>query len=297
MPNLGQLLHLGRALCQTSSSGRGSMVTFTLTSYVISAYLLAFAIRLLMLRANLHEGVQGLQRWACIPLALLATGLHAFSWLEASDFGANLNFSLLHAMSLVMLITNLLVIITATLRPVEQLGIVTFPLTAIVLLMGEAFPEPLRPLHHSSPGMTVHVLSSLIAFSFLGIASVQGLLLLLQDACLRRRYLKAWILKSLPSLESMESLMFSLIGSGLLFLTISLASGFAYLENMFAQHLVHKTVLALIAWLVFGTLLLGRARFGWRGIVAIRWTLAGFATLLLAYLGSKLVIELILKRA
>lgn len=273
------------------------MVTFTLTSYVISAYLLAFAIRLLMLRANLHEGVQGLQRWACIPLALLATGLHAFSWLEASDFGANLNFSLLHAMSLVMLITNLLVIITATLRPVEQLGIVTFPLTAIVLLMGEAFPEPLRPLHHSSPGMTVHVLSSLIAFSFLGIASVQGLLLLLQDACLRRRYLKAWILKSLPSLESMESLMFSLIGSGLLFLTISLASGFAYLENMFAQHLVHKTVLALIAWLVFGTLLLGRARFGWRGIVAIRWTLAGFATLLLAYLGSKLVIELILKRA
>lgn len=90
--------------------------------------------------------------------------------------------------------------------------------------------------------------------------------------------------------------MFSLIGSGLLFLTLSLASGFVFLENMFAQHLAHKTVLALIAWLVFSTLLLGRIRFGWRGIVAIRWTLAGFATLLLAYLGSKLVIELILKR-
>jgi ABC-type uncharacterized transport system permease subunit len=255
----------------------------SLTNYVIAAYLFAFAVRLMSLRANRSDGVQGIPRWACAPLALMATGLHGFAWFQASDFGANLNFSLLHAMSLVMLITNLLII--------------TFPLTAIILLLGEAFPEPLRPLHHSSPGMTIHVLSSLIAFSFLGIASIQGILLLIQDACLRRRYLKAWILRSLPSLESMESLMFSLIGSGLLFLTLSLASGFVFLENMFAQHLVHKTVLALIAWLVFGTLVFGRVRFGWRGIVAIRWTLAGFAALFLAYLGSKLVIEMILKRA
>lgn len=272
------------------------MDTVSITNYVIWAYLFAFAFRLASLRVHPHDGVQGLQRWGCLPLALLATGLHGFAWLSASDFGANLNFSLLHAMSLVMLITNLLIIITAALRPVEQLGIVTFPLTAIILVLGEAFPEPLRSLHHSSPGMTIHVLSSLVAFSFLGIASIQGILLLIQDACLRRRYFNAWILKSLPSLESMESLMFSLIGSGLLFLTLSLASGFVFLENMFAQHLAHKTVLALIAWLVFSTLLLGRIRFGWRGIVAIRWTLAGFATLLLAYLGSKLVIELILKR-
>ena len=269
----------------------------SLTNYVIGAYLIAFAVRLTSLRADPRNGVQDLQSWTCIPLALIATGLHGFSWFQASDFGVNLNFSLLHAMSLVMLITNLLIIITATLRPVEQLGIVTFPVTAVILLLTEAFPEPLRPLHHFSAGMTVHVLSSLIAFSFLGIASIQGVLLLIQDACLRRRYLKAWILRSLPSLESMESLMFSLIGSGLLFLTVSLGSGFVFLENMFAQHLVHKTVLAIIAWLVFSTLLFGRARFGWRGIVAIRWTLAGFATLLLAYLGSKLVIELILKRA
>mgnify|MGYP006274202559 FL=1 len=273
------------------------MDTVSLTNYVIGAYLLAFAVRLTAIRAHLNTGVQGLQHWACVPFALLATGLHGFSWLEASDFGTNLNFSLLHAMSLVMLITNLLIIITAALRPVEQLGIVTFPVTAVILLLAEKFPEPLRPLHHTSPGMTIHVLSSLIAFSFLGIASIQGILLILQDACLRRRYLKAWILRSLPSLESMESLMFSLIGSGLLFLTVSLGSGFLFLENMFAQHLAHKTILALIAWLVFGTLLLGRARFGWRGIIAIRWTLAGFATLLLAYFGSKLVIELILKRA
>lgn len=273
------------------------MDTVSLSKIAIGSYILAFALRLISLRGDRRDGVQSLTRWFCVPLALLAIGLHGIYWLQANDYGANLNFSLLHAMSLVMLITNILVIITSTLRPVEQLSIVTFPLTALIMLMGQEFPEPIRPLHYSSAGMSIHILSSLIAFSFLGIASIQGVLLLLQDACLRRRYLKAWILRSLPSLESMESLMFSLIGSGLLLLTVSLASGFVFLENMFAQHLVHKTVLALIAWLVFGVLLFGRARYGWRGIVAIRWTLAGFAALLLAYLGSKLVIELILKRA
>jgi ABC-type uncharacterized transport system permease subunit len=95
----------------------------------------------------------------------------------------------------------------------------------------------------------------------------------------------------------MESLMFRLIGMGFIFLSASLASGFLFLENMFAQHLAHKTILTLLAWVIFGILMLGRMRFGWRGIVAIRWTLIGFLALLLGYFGSKFVIELILKRS
>ncbi|OOZ35821.1 cytochrome c biogenesis protein CcsA, partial [Solemya elarraichensis gill symbiont] len=70
--------------------------------------------------------------------------------------------------------------------------------------------------------------------------------------------------------------------------------GFIFLEDMFAQHLVHKTLLSLIAWCVFAILLHGRFKFGWRGRKALKWTLAGFAFLLLAYFGSKAVIELIL---
>ena len=69
-----------------------------------------------------------------------------------------------------------------------------------------------------------------------------------------------------------------------------------YLRDMFAQHLVHKTVLSIAAWLVFGILLIGRWRFGWRGRTAIRWTMSGFVTLLLAYLGSKWVLEVLLGR-
>jgi ABC-type uncharacterized transport system permease subunit len=94
----------------------------------------------------------------------------------------------------------------------------------------------------------------------------------------------------------METLLFQMIGTGLFFLTASLLSGFIFIEDLFAQHLLHKTVLAIIAWIIFTALLLGRLRFGWRGKTAIQWTLVGFVLLLLAYFGSKLVLELILKR-
>jgi ABC-type uncharacterized transport system permease subunit len=111
---------------------------------------------------------------------------------------------------------------------------------------------------------------------------------------LHRRHPGGFI-RSLPPLQTMESLLFEMIGAGFLLLTVALISGFAFLEDMFEQRLVHKTVLSIIAWFVFGTLLWGRFRFGWRGQTAITWTLSGFVILMLAYFGSKAVIELILR--
>ncbi len=87
-----------------------------------------------------------------------------------------------------------------------------------------------------------------------------------------------------------------MIATGLLFLTLSLVSGFVFIEDLFAQHLVHKTVLAIVAWVTFSSLLVGKIKYGWRGQTAVKWTLAGFILLLLAYFGSKLVLELILHR-
>jgi ABC-type uncharacterized transport system permease subunit len=94
----------------------------------------------------------------------------------------------------------------------------------------------------------------------------------------------------------MEALLFELIAVGFFLLSLALVSGFAFLEDMFAQHLVHKTLLSVVSWLVFAGLLWGRFRFGWRGRTAIRGTLTGFVLLMLAYFGSKLVLELILHR-
>ena len=94
----------------------------------------------------------------------------------------------------------------------------------------------------------------------------------------------------------MERVLFELVWSGVVLLTLSIISGLIFLDNMFAQHLVHKTVLSLGAWIIFTTLLVGRYRFGWRGMRAVRWTLGGCILLLLAYFGSKFVLEVLLNR-
>lgn len=272
------------------------MDTVFLTYSAIVAYTAAFTLTAITLNPNRADRVLPCRHWYCFGLGLVAVFIHTITVLKANNFGQDINFSLLHAMSLVMLVTNTLVIATTLTRPAEQLGVVTYPLTAIVLILVECVAEPTRALHNPSFGMSAHILSSLLAFSFLGIAAIQATLLYIQDACLRRRNFRSLILNALPSLESMETLMFRLIGLGLLFLTLSLASGFLFLDDMFAQHLAHKTILSILAWVIFGILMMGRARLGWRGITAIRWTLIGFFSLLLAYLGSKFVIELILKR-
>ena len=100
----------------------------------------------------------------------------------------------------------------------------------------------------------------------------------------------------MPPLQTMESLLFEMIAAGFVLLTLALMCGFAFLEDMFAQHLVHKTVLSTLAWLVFGGSCSWRFRYGWRGRTAIIWTLSGFVILILAYFGSKAVIELMLQR-
>ena len=103
-------------------------------------------------------------------------------------------------------------------------------------------------------------------------------------------------MRILPPLTLTEALLFRLIAAGFLLLTLTLVTGVLFVDNLFAQHLVHKTVLSVAAWLVFGVLLFGRWRYGWRGKRAVRLTLIGMAVLLLAFFGSKFVLELLLRR-
>ena len=112
---------------------------------------------------------------------------------------------------------------------------------------------------------------------------------------LRERRLSRF-LRALPPLTLTEALMFRLIAAGFVLLSATLLTGALFVDNLFEQHLVHKTVLSVIAWLVFGALLLGRWRWGWRGRRAVQLTLAGMAVLVLAFFGTKFVLELILHR-
>ena len=143
--------------------------------------------------------------------------------------------------------------------------------------------------------MRAHILISVIAYTLLSIGAAIAVRIALQDRALRTRRPGIW-LHVLPPLETMEQVLFATIHAGVILLTLSVFSGLIFVEDAFAQHLVHKTVLSIVALVVFVLLLLGRWRFGWRGRKAIFWTLGGYTVLLLAYFGSRVILEILLGR-
>ncbi len=217
---------------------------------------------------------------------LLYTGLF-------TDSGVNLGF--FNALSLAAWTILALLLLSSMTKPVENLGILLFPLGALVVWLESQYPATRLLSQDASWGLKIHVLISMLAYSLLTLASMQAVLLAIQDHHLHNRHPGGFI-RALPPLQTMESLLFEMIGAGFALLTLSLLSGLVFLDDMFAQHLVHKTVLSVLGWVVFGTLLIGRFRVGWRGRTAITWTLSGFVVLMLAYFGSKAVLELILQR-
>jgi ABC-type uncharacterized transport system permease subunit len=230
-----------------------------------------------------------------IALGFAGLLLHGtFLYLELFTAGG-LNLSFFNAVSLAAWTVAGLLLISALSKPVENLAILALPLAALTVLLDLRYPGSHLLADDTGWALRVHVLTSLLAYSLLTLASAQAILLAVQDTHLRRHHPGGFI-RALPPLQTMESLLFEMISVGFVLLSVALATGFVYLEDMFAQHLVHKTVLSIVAWIAFAVLLWGRYRFGWRGRKAIRWTLAGFAVLMLAYFGSKAVIELILKR-
>ncbi|WP_245539483.1 cytochrome C assembly family protein [Thiofilum flexile] len=228
------------------------------------------------------------------PLMLIALAAHGLSllWLMRTHMGFALSFNL--AASLVMWLTNLLLFFAQLKRPVQSLSLFTLPFTLISLLI-QMFSQPTGYMISLNNGLDIHIIISLLAYSMLTLAAFQAILLSIQNHYLHKRQ-SILILKSLPPLLDMEDLLFRLIFTGVILLTLGLLTGFIYLTDLFAQHVAHKTVLSLIAWLIFTTLLIGHWRYGWRGRIAIRWTLIGSVILMLGFLGSKFVIEYLVQR-
>jgi ABC-type uncharacterized transport system permease subunit len=263
------------------------MIT-TLTTLSICAYL---ASTLFIAR----DAYQKTNRRMPLSLAWIAVFSHILTITVDLGKNSSFNFSFISTASLIALLVALLLLIATLNKPVEKLGIVIFPMAATMLALEFNLPEKPHLLHAHNWEMNIHILTSIIAFSLLNIAALQAILLAIQDQQLKSHPPKR-LIQSLPPLQTMEALLFQMIGTGLLFLTLSLVSGFIFIEDLFAQHLVHKTVLSLIAWIIFSCLLIGKWRYGWRGKTAVQWTLTGFILLLLAYFGTKLVLEIILHR-
>jgi ABC-type uncharacterized transport system permease subunit len=208
---------------------------------------------------------------------------------------AGLDLGFFHALSVVAWLTAALLLATTLSRPLENLGIVVLPLAALSVALEVTLSQGAARPESWAPGLDAHVFIALLGYSLLTLAAIQASVLYFQNQHLHQHHPVGWV-RALPPLQHMESLLFRLIALGFVLLSLALASGFAFLEDIFAQQQVHKTVLSIAAWLIFATLLWGRWRFGWRGRTAIRWTLGGFLALMLAYFGSKLVLELVLQR-
>lgn len=255
-----------------------------------------------MIAVRLFRGSSGLPDTRRIPprdwgLSLGFAGLILHSWLLWDSIFSHpaLNLGFFNALALTSWTVITLLLFSSLTKPVENLGLILLPMAALTVIMEARYGEVAFLGTAAGWPLKIHVLLSMLAYSLLTLAAVQAILLAVQDHHLRNRHPGGFV-RGLPPLQTMESLLFEMIASGFVLLTLALLSGAAFLQDMFAQHLVHKTVLSTLGWLVFGGLLMGRFRYGWRGRTAIIWTLSGFVILVLAYFGSKAVLELVLAR-
>lgn len=198
------------------------------------------------------------------------------------------------ALSIESLFIVIFYLVTMRSKTTRQLGVLILPVASLTVL-GSSFGHASYPASsYLSWQLEVHAVLALLAYGLLSMAAAQAILLGAQEYILRHpKYLG--LLRLMPSLTQMENALFKLVRSGFYLLTLTLLTGALFVENLFSQHLAHKTILSILSWIVFGYLLSARKRFGWRGRIAIKWTLTGMLFLILAYFGSKMVLEFILK--
>ncbi len=259
--------------------------------------ILAWAITWLTIFLRLGKGTIANKRPTLRHLNLIwsiSLILHGITLLQPLLNSTPPAFSLLNSLSMVMWLSSLILYFTHLKRSLETMGLVIIPVVILSLIITLLLPQFGRPTSLNS-GLGIHVLLSLMAYSMLGLAALQALLLAVQNKQLHS-HKPGGLIRTLPPLQDMETLLFRLITSGVALLTLGLISGFRFLDGFLGTQIAHKTLLSVIAWLIFSTLLLGHWRYGWRGKKAVRWTLAGFALLMLAFLGSKLVLEYLVNK-
>ncbi len=258
----------------------------------IACYLLATGMLARPLFGNVNPASATVLQRPALAVATVAVLVHAGVLLGMHRGALDLHF--FAALSLTAWVVCAMTLLVNLNRPVAVVGVAVFPLTALLLALDSFLAPPTMP-EAMDWQIKLHVTVALLAFSVLSIAAVLAIGLAFQERALRHRRFGPW-LRALPPLTLTEILLFRLIAAGFALLTLTLITGALFVDNLFGQHLVHKTVLSIVAWLVFGVLLYGRWRHGWRGRQAVNLTLVGMALLLLAFFGTKVVLEMVLHR-
>jgi ABC-type uncharacterized transport system permease subunit len=254
----------------------------------------------------------GLARWERVAI-LAPLALHTALLYHDLFAGASLRFGFGQALSITLWLAVLFYWVESAFVNLEGMQALVLPLAAVCAALPAVFPGLQSPPYASSFAFRAHLALAMLAYSLFTIGALHAMLMALLEGTLhggKRRDgagqgphaggagLLAGPLSSLPPLLTLERLLFRILGLGFVLLTLTLATGALFSEEVFGKafRFNHKTLFAVISWLIFAALLAGRWRYGWRGRKALRWTLGGFVTLLLAYAGSRFVLEVVLGR-
>lgn len=226
-----------------------------------------------------------------------AVALHAWGLYDGMFVEAGMRFSFSFALSLMMWIAVLIYWLESFMARMEGLQPMVLPLAAFCTILPALFPNVHLVAHAGAIGFRLHFLAAMLAYSLFTLSALHAVFMGFTENALHRRALTR-SLASLPPLLAMESLLFRMLLIAFVLLTLALGSGVLFSETLFGKALTldHKTLFAFASWSIFATLLVGRHAWGWRGRKALHWTLAGFTVLLLAYVGSRFVAEVILGR-
>ena len=260
----------------------------SILNYFIFLFYILSAITIWRLLST-HKKSYVLQVFVWIFWALAIIG-HIFAISPIIYENYSVNLSLNYALIVVAFIISVTLYISSIVGNTQFLGIILLPIISLIFLL-DFTNNPVNVAMNNF--LFIHVIISLISYSILCLSAAQSLILKLQEKKLQTNQ-PIGIIASLPSLDAMDNLLFKILALGVLFLSASLLSGFIFLEDIFAQHLAHKTILSIFAWLIFISLIYGRKKYGWRGRNAANITLIGFFILFLSYLGTKAVLKIII---
>jgi len=230
-----------------------------------------------------------------VPVALV---LHAMLLHRGIVVAEGLNLGVANAVSLLVWLTALIYWLASLAYPgLSGMQGLMAPVALAAVLLQAVVPARHIVTYTAEPLFTLHFAIAMLAYALVIVATVHALVMLAEEKWLHRGVMPPFI-RALPPLLEMEALLFRILLAAFILLTLTVLSGVFFSELLFNKPLTftHKNVFAILSWLIFGALLAGHHLRGWRGRKAVRWTLAGFFMLLLAYVGSKFVFEIVLQR-
>jgi len=255
------------------------------------------ALAILFWRAQAAGNAERQNRSALGFAVIVPLALHGWLLYDTLFIWGALNLGFVYALSLILWLTVFVYWLARYFYPLSSLQTLVLPLAAVSAALPAIFPEAHILAQPPSGLFDTHVLMAMLAYSLFTIAALHAALISLVEKRLHHGKLPK-VLQNLPPLLTMETLLFRVIAAGFVLLTITVVSGALFSEHIFGHALqfTHKVVFGIISWLVFAVLLWGHRFYGWRGHTAVRWTLSGFGFLVLAYLGTEFVLEVILHR-